>query len=135
MAQPNFPAVGHEVTGGDWAVIYGPLGLMAAVFLALLVMLWRSSRAEARAFRAELKERDEQLTAAREAFLAELERARATFYDELKERDEQWRQEIRALAHEQAETTRSVTDKYHDHAVAMRAVMDATGRRIGRRGE
>lgn len=138
---PEFPSVGHDVTGTDWGVIYGPLGLMAGVFLVGMILVWRWASSEISKSRTECDARVEaarsnaetRVEAARSNAEARVAAARADADEEreaaiklMRERDQEWREEIRAIAVEMGATTRSVTDKYHEHAIALRTVIETS---------
>lgn len=155
--QPSatFPVVGHEVSATDWALIYGPLAVVALVFLSLLIGLWRSKEAahakhataletqqakHAAALELQQTKHTEEIAKVRSTADAAVETARSgesgarhEFFDQLETHDTRHIETVRALVKESHEMTRAVTDKITTELAAVRTVAEAMSRRVGRR--
>jgi flagellar biosynthesis/type III secretory pathway M-ring protein FliF/YscJ len=116
------PSLGHEIPQSDWFVIWGPLGVGWLVSLLAIGFLWRALWKQ--------REAADKATADKDlAHAAELARKDAEAKADRDKNAETFRQ----LAREQNDSTRQIADKYHDHAVSLRAVVESARNRIGRR--
>lgn len=132
--QPQpYPTVGHEVSATDWALIYGPLAVVALVFLTLLIGLWRAHEAAKVKHTEEIARVRAAADAAVEAARSGESGARHEFFEQLEARETRHMETVRALVHESNETTRAVTDKVTTELAAVRTVAEAMSRRVGRR--
>lgn len=111
----HFPS---GVTREDYLLVYGPLGIMSAIFLAIIAVLWRDRNAQRKEFLEAL--------ARQEATMVRLEDQRRA---ESAKRDEQ----IVQLAREANETSRALSEKWAVVVEGLRGTIESTSRRIGRR--
>ncbi len=133
VATQGIPTVGHEVKREDYLLIYGPLGIMSVIFLAIIGVLWKAYGSQRKEFLADTKAKDaahlESLEKLQAAYMLSLEKLHAQIELARVATAEVFRQ----LSREQTEAGRAMTDKWHDLVVGLRATLEATKNRIGRR--